>query len=449
MAHRRAAAAGLLLVLAAACSAGPPDHVRIGLVAPLTGQRAYLGSEMLNGARHAVEDINDGGGLLGAPVELDVVDDADLVSLPGQLADLAERQRVTAVIGPEAPGVLLGPRSPLGRRQVPAVLPSAFAGDLRQAPTTVVRTVPSARAQGETLGRWLAGTRRIPAAALLVADPIEGAAARGAVQDGLEAGGVEVTATVEAGGDTSQLAPAVARLRAAAGQAGAVVLWGPPPAAARATRAVRDLGWDVQVAVPASAFVAEYRTLAGPASENVVFAFPFRREWFGPELESWLVRYHSEHGLGALPQLSTLVLDIPVAAVAAYDAVNVVAAAVREAGSRRPAAVGDALGQVTHDGILREYRFDGPEAYTPEDLYVARFHAYATVYDADPRLDPEQQRRFWETQVRARYIPESVLRGPAGELIRRLVAEGRARAPDYAPPDPPPGPLGAMLRGGG
>ncbi|HEX9888201.1 MAG TPA: ABC transporter substrate-binding protein, partial [Nitriliruptorales bacterium] len=132
-----AAVAGLL---AAACGTGPPDHVRIGVVAPLTGPRAFLGQELVQGVRLAIDDLNDAGGLLGERVELVVEDDGDLVRLPGQLADLAERSRVSAIIGPEAPAILLGPRSPLSRRAVPAVLASAFAGDLSAADTTVVRT---------------------------------------------------------------------------------------------------------------------------------------------------------------------------------------------------------------------------------------------------------------------------------------------------------------------
>lgn len=431
----------LVAVLLAACAPGSGRGVRIGLVAPQTGPRAYIGQELARGARFAVEDLNSGGGLLGRPVELAVVDDADLVDLPGQLADLAERRRVTAVVGPEAPGVLLGSRSPLARRQVPAVLPSAFTGDLTGAPAPVVRTVPSARAQAETLGWWLAEVRSTPRVAVLLADPVEGSAARAELVAGLGAGGAEVTAVVEVAGDPAALAPAVARLRRRAPRAGAVLVWAPPPAAARATRAVRALGWPVQVAVPASSFVAEYRVLAGPATENVVLAFPFRREWFGPRLTDFLLRYHREHGIGALAGLDTLVPDVPVAAVAAYDAVMVVAAAVRAAGSDRPGPVGRALDRVTHDGILRAYRFREGEAYTPKDLFVARFHRYAVVYDADPRRDPDLQRRFFERQVRATTIPDSVLEGPGGEVIRRLLAERRATAPTYEPPAPPPGPL--------
>lgn len=426
-----------------ACGTGVPDHVRLGVIAPLSGPRAFLGTELVNGVRLAIDRINDDGGLLGRDVELVVTDDADLVELPGQLAELAERLHVSAVIGPEAPGILLGPRSPLTRRKVPAVLPSAFSGDLGQSQTVVVRTVPSARAQAEALGTWLRGVRETSEVAVLVADPIEGSAATAALEAGFAAAGVDVTAVLEAEGDAAQLGPAVAALRRDAGDDGAVLLWGPPQQTARATLAARELDWDVQLMVPSGSFVAEYRSLVRDASEGVVLPFPFRWEWFEqPQLTRWLLDYYSAYGLGALPQLQTLVLDVPVVAAAADDAVTLIAAAVAEAGTRDPEAVGDALAGATHEGLLRRYVMDDPEAWAPADLYIARFHGLATVFDVDPRLDPQRQRGFWERQVAADFLPESVFEGPAGALIRELIASRQPFVPTYEPPLPPPGPVG-------
>ncbi|MBW3577699.1 MAG: ABC transporter substrate-binding protein [Actinobacteria bacterium] len=439
----RTVAVLLLASALVACTGGPPEHVRIGVVAPLGGPRAYLGHEVRAGAEQAIGDLNDSGGLLGAPVELITVDDSDLVALPGQLAALAERERVSAVIGPEVPGVLLGPRNPLARRSVPALLVTAFGGDLAQADTTVVRTVPSAHAQTAALGRWLTDVRRVHDVAILIADPVEGTLVREAVVAGLDGVGARVAAVDEVAADSPDLGPAVARLRRRAPDARAVLLWAPPPAAARATRAIRDQGWDVQLAVPISAFVGEYRTLAGEASEGVVLPLPFREDWFGPRLQEWLLRWHRDRGISALPQLQTLVLDLPVAAMAAYDAVGLVAAAVRDAGSREPAAVADALGQVRHDGLLHDYRIGGGrEAWDASQLYVARFHHLAVVYDVDPRFDAAQQRRFYELQVRLGFLPDEARDGPTAGLIEELLAERRATAPAYQPPLPPPGPVG-------
>lgn len=418
------------------------DALAIGVVAPLSGPRAYLGEEIVNGAELAVDELNRDGGVLGHEVELVVVDDADLVQLPAQLARLAERERVSAVIGPESPGIVLSPRSPLARRGVPALLPASFTGDLSDAPAMVLRTIPSATAQARTLGWWLSTQREARHVAVLVADPIEGAAAAEELTDGLKRGGIEDVTVLEVPGATNRLGPALASLRNQAPDADAVLLWGPPPTAARATLEIREQDWDVQIAVPASAFVSEYRSLAGEASEGVVLAFPFREEWFsGVELMTFLLRYHREHGLGALPQLDTLVLDVPVVATATYDATRLVAEAARTAGSSRPQQIADALDEVSYDGVLKTYKeLDQREAWRLAELNVARFHHLATTFDVDPRLDRELQRRIWELQVSAEYLPDEVFEGPAGDLIRSMI-ERRGPAPVYAPPLPPPGPV--------
>jgi branched-chain amino acid transport system substrate-binding protein len=431
--------AGMLL---SACGTSPPDHVRLGVAAPLSGPRAAIGEELVRGAELAVDDLNARGGLLGQDVELVVTDAADLVDLPRRLADLAEHARVTAVIGPEAPGVLVGPRSPLTRRQVPAILPSAFAGELDGASTVVTRTVPSARSQAEAVARWLVDEREATSLAVLVADPVEGAAARAAIEAGAAAGGLPPTAVVEVDGTTTQLGPAVAALRRAAPDADAVLLWGWPDAAARATLAVRELGWDVQVVVPAAAFVSTYRSLAGDAAEGVVLPFPFREAWFGPELTTWMLRYHATHGLGALPGLDTLVLDVPVVALAAYDAVGVLGDAVTAADSREPAAVAAALPDVVHDGLLRRYDLGGRESWSADDLHLARFHRLGVVFDVDPRLDPEAQRTFWELQVSAEFLRDLAPSGPLRDLVARILGDDPGPPPTYAPPSPPPGPVG-------
>lgn len=432
----------LVALLAVGCGTGDPDHVRIGLVAPLTGPRAAIGEQMLRGAELAVEDLNADGGLLDAEVELVVTDSAEQIDLPRRLADLAERARVSAVIGPESPGLLLGPRSPLTRRQVPAVLPSAFAGDLDDAATPVVRIVPGARDQAAALASWLADERGVTRLAVLVADPVEGQVARTAIEAGLDAGGLSAAAVLSVDGTGRALGPAVAVLRRQVPDADALVVWGWPDAVARATLAVRAAGWDVQVAVPSSAFVGTYRGLAADASEGVVLPFPFEPRFFGAEVTTWMLRYQASFGLGALPELDTLVLDVPVVALATYDAVGVVASAVRVAGTREPAEVAAALPGLAHAGLLRDYRLDDAEAWSAEDLRIARVHRLGVVFDVDPRLDPAAQRTFWELQVSADYLLDLAAEGPAGALIERLIGPGDPTPPQYRPPLPPPGPVG-------
>lgn len=396
----------------------------------------------MRGAELAVEDLRRSGDVPGGDVELVVVDSGDLTDLPRRLADLAERARVAAVVGPETTGLLTGPRSPLTRRGVPAVLPSAFAGELDGASTVLRRIVPSAHAQAERLARWLRAERDATQLAVLVADPVEGEAARQALTEGASAGGLPPVEIVTAAGDASELASAVAALRRRAPDADALLLWGWPASAARATVAVRELDWDVQVAVGSSAFVGAYRGLAGDASEGVVLPFPFDESWFGPELTRWMLRYQAGFGLGALPGLQTLVLDVPAVALASYDAVGAVVDASTRAASTDPQDVAAALADGTpHPGLLRDYDLAEPEAWDAGDLHVGRFHRLGVVFDVDPRLDADAQRTFWELQTSAEFLRELAPSGPVREMVDRILGEADQPPPTYRPPAPPPGPV--------
>jgi hypothetical protein len=155
---------------------------------------------------------------------------------------------------------------------------------------------------------------------------------------------------------------------------------------------------------------------------------------------------HREHGLGAIPQLDTLVLDVPVLALASYDAVGLVAAAVTDAGSRVPERVADALARVRHEGLLTTYDYGATaggtrETWPPEELFLARFHNVATVFDVDPRLDAAGQRALYEAQVTADFVPDA-LGGGLSDLLADTLAEAARTAPTDEPPAPAPGPVG-------
>jgi hypothetical protein len=285
--------------------------------------------------------------------------------------------------------------------------------------------------------------------AVLVADPVEGPAARDALVAGATRAGLPPAGVVSAAGDAAELTTAVAALRREVPDAEAVLLWGWPDAAARATRAVRQLGWDVQIAVGSSAFVGTYRALAEDDTEGVVLPFPFREAWFGPELTTWMLRYQASFGLGALPGLDTLVIDVPAVALASYDAVGAVAVAVEEAGSNRPEDVAavldaprDADDPLQHDGLLRTYDLSTPETWTADELYVGRFHQLGVVFDTDARLDADAQRTFWELQVSAEFLLDLAPPGPARQLIERVLGDVDEPPPTYRPPQDAPGPVG-------
>lgn len=87
--------------LAASSPAWAADAIKIGMIAPLTGPGAFSGQLQSNGAKLAVAEVNQAGGILGRPIELVVEDDQ--TTNPGAVlafSKLAGDPDIPAFLGP-------------------------------------------------------------------------------------------------------------------------------------------------------------------------------------------------------------------------------------------------------------------------------------------------------------------------------------------------------------
>src|SRR5579885_3632162 len=82
--------------------------VRIGLVDPLTGVYASIAQSEVVGAKYAIEQVNQKGGILGRPAELLIEDSANDVGTGVQKTrKLIERDQVSFIIGDVNSGIAL------------------------------------------------------------------------------------------------------------------------------------------------------------------------------------------------------------------------------------------------------------------------------------------------------------------------------------------------------
>ncbi len=76
------------------------DTIKIGGVFPKTGDVPALGAAMDNGAKLAIKEINDAGGVLGKKLEFIVEDDQNqAATAPNAITKLIEQDKVLAVVG--------------------------------------------------------------------------------------------------------------------------------------------------------------------------------------------------------------------------------------------------------------------------------------------------------------------------------------------------------------
>src|SRR5246127_2672172 len=118
----RSAATALLAVGLIGRAAGP-SQIDIGLVQPLTGAFAAAGTDVVNGAKIAADEINAKGGVLGKKLELII---EDTKSNPTEAAAVAEklivRDKVPVLMGASASTATLAVMPKLMEYKVPVLV---------------------------------------------------------------------------------------------------------------------------------------------------------------------------------------------------------------------------------------------------------------------------------------------------------------------------------------
>ncbi len=115
----------LCLSLAVSGWAGAQQQspVRIGVIGPFSGPSADFGVPMLNGIKHAADEINAVGGYLGRPIELVIKDDAANPDVGLKRSEELVAEKVVATIGFCNTGVAAKALDVYQKNQLPLIIP--------------------------------------------------------------------------------------------------------------------------------------------------------------------------------------------------------------------------------------------------------------------------------------------------------------------------------------
>jgi branched-chain amino acid transport system substrate-binding protein len=185
-------AIGRLSVLLVMLAAWPAwGQIRIGVAGPVTGPLASLGEQMLLGARQAVADLNEAGGVLGQKLELVIGDDQcdpkQAVAVANQLA----AKQVALVVGHFCSGSTLPAAAVYEQEGVIMISPAATTPELtEQGNRLIFRVCGRDDRQGYVAGAFLAKRFRGQRIALLHDKSAYGRGLAEATRDALRREGV-------------------------------------------------------------------------------------------------------------------------------------------------------------------------------------------------------------------------------------------------------------------
>ena len=332
-------------------------EIVIGSVHPLTGGLAGVGGLMNNGAKMAVQDINDAGGieaLDGAQLTLADGDSQGEAAVGQSEASRLIQEGAVALVGTYQSDVTQNVAAVAERARVPLVIDVAVDDQiLEQDYQYSFRVQPNATSMGT------AGAQALIEMGEQNDEPIEtvsyihiegsfGQSVFDAFAAEAESQGVEILEEVVYSG--SNFTDATTQVReAAAADPDAIVATGYYPDSLLIAQSVRALGPDISAlyGVANGAFDdGSFPADAGPAGENVLSA-NYHYDATSDRVADIRERFEQEFGE-----------PMETASMLSYQAVELIAAALEEAGSSEPADVRDALAEISFEDPL--LAFDGP-----------------------------------------------------------------------------------------
>jgi branched-chain amino acid transport system substrate-binding protein len=344
----------LSLVLVAAASADAAPTVKIGVISPVTGPVALDGESYRNGAKLAVAEINAAGGVLGGRVELVVEDGECKPDVSANAAQkLIARDNVPVMIGahcsPASAAVI-----PIAERQkVPFVTGISSAPSLtQQRREWFFRLPPTEEMTAMAAVPYYIEKFRFTSIAFLALNDEWGRQAAEANAKLLQPKSVRVLATEYFLPGESEFGPVLSKIKAA--NPDALFVASNTREAILIAKQVRELGMKQRLigvgAWPTNTFI----TRAGPAGMGWTIISQYVPTIETPMNRKFVAAFRAAHNV--VPDKY---------AVSGYDAVLVVADAIKRAGAAEPAKIRQALETANLEVVQGPVSFDEKhQAYT-------------------------------------------------------------------------------------
>jgi branched-chain amino acid transport system substrate-binding protein len=332
----------------ASSEASAPAKIVLGHYASMSGSTAHFGQDSDKAARLAIDQINAAGGLLGKPLELVTLDTrGDSAEAANAVTRLIDVEKVTAILGEVASSLSLAGGRVAQRRGVPMVSPSSTNPKLTAVGDDLIRVCFIDPFQGTVMANFAARNLKVTKVAIL--RDIKNDYSIGladAFKDAFTAqGGAVVVEQSYSQGDTDFSA----QITAIKGtDAQAVFVPGYYSEVGAIARTAQRLGIEIPLLGGDGWDAPDLIKIGGDALEGSYYSNHFALDMVAPRAEKFIADFEKKYGqkptgIGAL----------------GYDAVSVLADAIKRAGSTDQKAIRDALAQTkAFDGVTGKTTID-------------------------------------------------------------------------------------------
>ena len=325
------------------------EMVKIGEAAPVTGPASYLGKDTENGARLAIEEINQTGLVIGGKKVTLVFDAQDDAGDPRQATQVAQKlvdDKVVAVVGHMQSGSTIPASKIYSDAGIAQVSPSATnPAYTQQGFKTAYRVVATDAQQGPTLADYAAKTLKVKTVAIVDDSTAYGQGLAVEFEKQAKANGITVLSHDASTDKAVDFRAILTKIKGE--EPDAIMYGGLDGTGGPFAKQAKQLGMTMKVLAGDGLCADDLAKLAGDAADNVICSIagaPLLKMSGGP---AFVERYKKRFGYAP-------VLNSPFA----YDAVGVIIDAMKRAQSTEPAKILAAMPATDHQGVLGETQFD-------------------------------------------------------------------------------------------
>jgi branched-chain amino acid transport system substrate-binding protein len=324
------------LLMGASTQLFADDSIKLAITGPFSGGSAPMGVSMRDGAKLAINEINAAGGISvgGRKLKIEVVErDDEGKNERGALVaqELASMDDLSGVIGSVNTGVVMAGDKHLQEKGITKIItPAAGSASMTQWSKAGVPDlsifrfaahdgIQSAMVVEEAINRKYAKV------AILHDSTNYGVSGRDDLLSQIKAQGnkLEVVATEKFNiGDKDMTAQL---LKAKAGGAQAILIWGIGPEMAAIANGMEKVGLNIPLIGGWTLSMSNYIDNAGKNGNGSLMPQTFIEEPITPKAKNFIENYHKAYKVDRIPS--------PVSAAQGYDAVLIFAAAVKQAQS--------------------------------------------------------------------------------------------------------------------
>jgi len=370
---RRASTVLILLALSGWTVARAAEPIRIGAIFSVTGPASFLGEPERNTAKMLEEDINRSGGLLERKVEIIVYDDeTDATKAVTAVDRLIKKDRVVAIVGPSTSGSTLAILPRAEGAKIPLVSCAAAKKIVDPVKKWDFKTPASDILAARKIFSDLK-TKRIMRIAILTASDAYGAGGREDIKELALQAGIGVVADEVYGPKDTDMTAQLTKIKGTDAQA--IVCWGTNPGPAVVARNRVQLGIKIPLYMSSGVASKKFIELAGASNAEGIL-LPAGRLIVADQVpanqpqKKVLMGYIKEYEAKYKQPVSTF-------GGHAWDAVELVSRAIRDANSAEPPAIRDALEKIKgFQGTAGEFNFSPADhnGLTEDAFVMVRIH---------------------------------------------------------------------------